>query len=73
MKVKIIMSLIALFVIIVLGLMTGGIVVSFRNSSEVSNAKGEELKVACTSDWYKNSSLDNLPAQCLQFYSQSVN
>ena len=33
----------------------------------------EELKHHCTIDWYKNSQLDRLPAQCRQFYSQGIN
>jgi hypothetical protein len=32
----------------------------------------DELKAACTDSWYKNGRLQDLPAQCVQFYKVNV-
>lgn len=37
-----------------------------------SASSPEALKNACLVDWYKNGTLDGMPAQCRQFYSQGI-
>lgn len=47
--------------------------VDFNYSAKVLDSKNpEELRRNCLSDWFKNQKLDNLPAQCRQFYSQGI-
>lgn len=65
-----ILGILFLFSLGFIGLMGLAAVVDFHHFDMVWNAKTPEaLQTACTSDWYKNSSLDSLPAQCRQFYS----
>lgn len=65
------------FLWILLGIMVIGVILGLGVSSyyfhKVWNAKTpQDLKIACTVDWYKNDKLDSLPAQCRQFYNQGI-
>ena len=61
-----------MIVTIVLTIILGG-GFTFYYFSKVWNASTlEQLKVACTENWYKAYSMNDLPVQCVQFYNQGI-
>lgn len=63
------MLVVAFGIILVFVGLVGLIIYDGKNYMKVENAKTvEELKVACTSDYYGRMSIKSLPAKCVPFY-----
>lgn len=51
-------------------LIVGALATSFHYNAMLQRARTpEEIRSVCMADWYKNSSVRSLPAQCLKFYT----